>query len=128
MTDTTFSANTIDAVPPANRIPGAVAPKAVRTNGKLAARLEREAAARRALFAVSLAGFVALFGLIAVAGKPAPDTGVGSSALVSDSASTGRVVAQAPITGLDGGGAQTLVRIVAPEPRARAPHARTRAS
>jgi hypothetical protein len=91
-------------------------------------RLEREAAARRAVFAACVAGFVAVFGLIATAGKPAPAVSAEQPMLVSDLTRANRVVAEVPVTGLNGDTTQTIIRIVAPEPRAPAPHVRTRAS
>ncbi len=124
MTDATFSANEASATLPAT----GTRPRRTTGTGKTAERLEREAAARRAVFAASLAGFVALFGLIAVAGKPAPAANAQPSVPVSDFARGNRVLAEVPITGLNGGDGQTIIRIVAPEPEAEAPHVRTRAS
>jgi hypothetical protein len=124
MTDATFSANTPSATPQ----PTETRPRRTTGTGKIAERLEREAAARRAVFAASLAGFVALFGLIATAGKPAPAVNAEPPAPVSDVVSGNRVLAEVPITGLNGGDVQTIIRIVAPEPGATAPHVRTRAS
>jgi hypothetical protein len=124
MTDASFSANKPSATPSATE----TRPRRTTGTGKTAERLEREAAARRAVFAASLAGFVALFGLIAVTGKPVPAVNAEPPAPVSNVARGNRVLAEVPITGLNGGDSQTIIRIVAPEPGAPAPHVRTRAS
>jgi hypothetical protein len=124
MTDAPFSANAPSATPHAT----ATRPRRTTGTGKTAERLEREATARRAVFATSLAGFVALFGLVAATGKPVPTVNAQPSAPVSDVARGNRVLAEVPITGLNGGDSQTIIRIVAPGPGAPAPHVRTRAS
>jgi hypothetical protein len=87
------------------------------------AHLAREAAARRTMFAAVLAAFVAIFGLIAVAGKAATTS---QSAAVP--AGDNRVIAEIPVANLDGDNRVTIVRIVAPDEQAAVPHARTRAS
>jgi hypothetical protein len=97
-------------------------------HGKTGERLEREAAARRAVFAAALAGFVTLFGLIAIGGKPTPAVSQKQPALVSDVTRANRVIAEIPITGLTDDTTQTIIRLVAPEPRVPALHVRTRAS
>lgn len=127
MTEAT-SAYEGSTMPKAAQTQGATRPHATPGNGKTGERLEREAAARRAVFATALAGFVTLFGLIATAGKPAPAISPEQPALVSDFTRDNRVVAEFPVTGLNGDTTQTIIRIVAPEPRAPAPHVRTRAS
>lgn len=96
--------------------------------GKTRERLEREAAARRLVFVASLAGFVAVFGLIATAGKPTPALSPEQPALARQFTPANRVVAEVPVSGLNGDTTQTIIRIVAPEPQAPAPHVRTRAS
>jgi hypothetical protein len=88
-------------------------------------RLAREAAARRALFAASLAGFVAVFGLIAASGKSAPAPIEASAA---PTASSQRVLAEVPIASSGGGEVETIIRIVAPDTPSVVPAARTRAS
>jgi hypothetical protein len=123
-TDVTFSPNTPSATLHATES----RPRRTTGTGKTTERLEREAAARRAVFAAALAGFVALFGLVAAAGKPVPAVNSEPPAPVSDVSRGNRVLAEVPITGLNGGDSQTIIRIVAPEPGAPAPHVRTRAS
>lgn len=91
-------------------------------------RLQKEAAARRALFVATLAGFVAVFALIAASGTPDTASGVTGDTVEGEAAPSGRVVAEAPIANLLGDGATTIVRIMAPDQRAPAPHLRTRAS
>jgi hypothetical protein len=94
-----------------------------------AERLEREAAARRALFAASLCGFAIAFGLIAVAGKPDPVIGAEDPVSIAPAAGANQVLAEVPVAGLTtADGRETIVRIVAPQARARTPHVRTRAS
>jgi hypothetical protein len=76
------------------------------------------------MFAAILAGFVAIFGLIAATGKAATSASQTGSAPASDS----RVIAEVPIANLAGDNTVTIVRIVAPDRQTAAPHARTRAS
>ena len=128
MTEATSPANADSIAPNAIQGRGSTKPHVTSGSGKTHERLEREAAARRAVFAACLAGFVAVFGLIATAGKPAPAVSAKQPALVSDSTHDNRVVAEVPVTGLNGDSRQTIIRIVAPEPGAPAPHVRTRAS
>lgn len=92
------------------------------------AHVEREAAARRMMFAATLAGFVAIFGLIAVTAKAAPATIPPGSNPATAAASGNRVLAAAPIANLNGDNTVTIVRIMAPGRQATAPHVRTRAS
>jgi hypothetical protein len=91
-------------------------------------RLEKEAAARRALFVASLAGFVALFALIAASGTPETASGVAGTAMTGAAAPSDRVIAEVPVANLNGDGAETIIRIVAPDQGAAATHLRTRAS
>ena len=114
--------------PKVTQIQGSTTPHAASGKGKTRERLERGAAARRAVFAVSLAGFVGFFGLIATAGKPAPALSSEQPAPASELPRANHVVAEIPVSGLNGDTNQTIIRIVAPEPRAPAPHVRTRAS
>src|SRR5215212_9591581 len=97
------SANQDSLTPKASLVQGSTRPHSTPGKGKTHGRLEREAAARRAVFAVSLAGFVGLFGLIASLGKPAPAVNAGLEAQVSDVTGGNRVLAEVPITGLNGG-------------------------
>lgn len=95
---------------------------------KVGERLEREAAARRVVFATALAGFVLLFGLIATADKPTPAVSQEQPATARDVTRANRVLAEIPIPGHTADAPQTIVRLVAPESQGLAPHARTRAS
>jgi len=110
------------------QIHGSNRPNAASGKGKTRERLEREAAARRAVFAASLAGFVGLFGLIAITGKPTPAHSPEQSALAREFTTARRVVAEVPVSGLNGDTTQTIIRIVEPESQAPAPHVRSRAS
>jgi hypothetical protein len=92
-------------------------------------RLQREAAIRRALFAGSLAGFVAIFGLVASAGKPAEAVDVPEPAIVRSPNSSNQVLAEVPLGDVTGnGGRETIVRIIAPQLQSPVPHVRTRAT
>jgi hypothetical protein len=91
-------------------------------------RVAREAAARRAVFALCLGGFVAAFALIATAGKPAAVSGQTSPPLTSAPVSGRQVIAEVPISDPGGSDRATIVRIVAPQRSTAMPHARTRAS
>lgn len=92
-------------------------------------RFQREAAIRRALFAGSLAGFVAIFGLIASAGKPAEAVDVPEAAIVRPPDSSNQVLAEVPLRDVTGSGdRETIIRIVAPQPQSPVPHVRTRAT
>jgi hypothetical protein len=128
MTEAPSAASEDSITPKATKDRGSTRSHGTTGNDKTRERLEREAAARRAVFAVSLAGFVTVFGLIASAGKPAPAVSTEQPVLVSDLTPANRVVAEVPVTGLNSDTTQTIIRIVAPEPRASAPHVRTRAS
>lgn len=88
----------------------------------------REGSARRALFAGCLAGFVALLGLVAATAPPARSAAPEPAPVGEVAAGSGRVVAEVPVTGLDGAGAPTIIRIVAPDRPPAPPHVRTRAS
>lgn len=87
----------------------------------------REAKARRALFAGCLGGFVALLGLVAATAPPARSAAPAPTPVREVVAGSGRVVAEVPVTGLDGAGVPTIIRIVAPD-QPPPPHVRTRAS
>ncbi len=91
-------------------------------------RLEKEAAARRALFVAALAGFVTAFALIAGSGTPDPAGGETEPGLEGAAAPGTRVIAEVPIANINGDGAETIIRIVAPDQGAAVPHLRTRAS
>jgi hypothetical protein len=98
---------------------------------KIQERFEGEAAVRRTLFVGSLAAFVALFGVIAWAGKPISPVTAVTAVPPAAPAAGDRILAEVPIadlTGANGGGSSTIVRIVAPESRALVPHARSRAT
>lgn len=124
----TSPADTGPTVPAIRTRRGTVSPGAA-GNRTAQERFQREAAARRAVFAGSLAGLVVVFGLIATAGKPASADSVPEPAVVHSPASPDRVVAEVPIGNIAGSGEpETVIRIVAPQPRAVAPHVRTRAT
>jgi hypothetical protein len=103
-------------------------PPATSGKDKVADRLEREAVARRAAFATALAGFVFLFGLIAIGGKPAPATSQEQPPRLGNATRAGRVIAEIPIAGLTDNSTQTIIRLVAPESQGPSPQVRTRAS
>ena len=91
-------------------------------------RLDRESRARRTLFVTGFAAFTSLFGVIAstaspvVPSPPAPAT-------ASEFSSGRRVVAEVPLSeGSSLDRRETVVRIVAPDQQAPAPHVRTRAT
>jgi hypothetical protein len=72
---------------------------------------------------------VAIFGLIASAGKPAEAVAVPEPAVVQRPDDSSQVLAEVPIGTIDGsGGRQTIVRIIAPPSQSPVPHIRTRAS
>src|SRR4051794_26065384 len=128
MTNATPLPPDIAPTSPANRTRRESAPG---TTGKRTPqeRLQHEAAIRRALFASSLAAFVAIFGLIAAAGKPATagNTLEPPSTLAPDSAY--QVVAEVPLGDVTGnGGRETIVRILSPQSQSPHPHVRTRAT
>jgi hypothetical protein len=124
------------SVPDGSAVPTKMAglqpdPSTVRAsqNRKSGERLEREAAARRALFAGSLIGFVVAFGLVAAGGKPAPATDAGVFGRIAPAVDASSGLAEKPITAFSGADVRdTGIRILAPEPRTRRPHVRTRAS
>jgi hypothetical protein len=122
------STNEGSPTPKVSQIQGSTRPDTATGNDKTRERLEREAAARRAVFAVSLAGFVGFFGLIAAAGKPTPALSREQPGLASEFTEANRVVAEFPVAGLNGDTAPTIIRIVVPESRAPAAHVRTSAS
>jgi hypothetical protein len=92
-------------------------------------RLEREAGVRRAVFVASVAGFIAVLGLVAVAGKPGAEPGVAEAPAWHDAAAPRRVLAETSITNvLDPGGPETIIRIVEPESAPTQARLRTRAT
>jgi hypothetical protein len=101
-------------------------PQLVDTSARVAARLEREATLRRAVFVASLAGFVAVFGLVAVKGEPGASGNVQQPALPGDTLTANRVLAEVPVT--DANGAPMIIRVVTPDTQTTRPHVRTRAT
>ena len=98
------------------------------TRPRMRERLDREAGARRTLFVAGLAAFASLFGVIAStapsatpSSEPAAETaGLNAERLV---------VAEPPLSRADTpADRKTVVRIVASDQRAPAPHVRTRAT
>lgn len=90
-------------------------------------RAEREAGARRALFVASVAGLAATLGVVAASGGP-PVADEVRPAPGGETAAARRIVAEIPISTVDGRGVETIVRIVAAGPDAAPSDIRTRAT
>jgi hypothetical protein len=72
---------------------------------------------------------VAIFGLVATAGKPAAAGNTPEPSLVRTPDSAYRVVAEVPLgNGAASGEQETIVRVLSPQSQAPIPHVRTRAS
>jgi hypothetical protein len=128
MTDvrnTTAAPRPAPSPPPAYWSSAAVSAARATRIGQMRAR---EARARRALFAGCLAGFAALLGLVAATAPPAQSAAPEPAPVSEVAVGSGRVVAQVPVTGLDGAGVPTIIRIIAPDQPPSLPHVRTRAS
>lgn len=101
----------------------------LRGSNKAAERLEKEAAARRALFVASIAGIVGAFGLIAASELPPAMADAEIPVAATEPGLGNRVLAEVPIGQIAEGGAhQTIIRIVAADPQPTPAHLRTRAS